>query len=90
MVLPELVAEVMEVMPDGVVVTDQAGRIVFVSQQMLAWSGYSAEELIEQPIETLVPMDRREEHRGHRSGYQAAPARRAMGTDLGFRVRPAV
>jgi rsbT co-antagonist protein RsbR len=81
------VTDVFEAMPDGIVVSDQEGRIVFVNRQIEALSGYPRGELIGSLVDMLVPADRRPGHRRHRMAYQAAPVPRAMGADLDIRLR---
>lgn len=81
------VTDVFEAMPDGIVVSNLDGRIVFVNRQTEALSGYSRGELIGQPVEMLVPAHRQLVHQRHRTAYQAAPAPRAMGAELDIRLR---
>jgi PAS domain S-box-containing protein len=81
------VTDVLEAMPDGILVADREGRIVFVNQQVEALSGYAREQLVGRPVETLVPAVRRDAHLRHRQTYQAAPARRAMGAELDIRLQ---
>jgi PAS domain S-box-containing protein len=81
------VTDVLEAMPDGIVVADREGRIAFVNQQAETMSGYSRGELVGQPVETLVPAGRRPVHGHHRSAYQSAPVARSMGAELDIRLR---
>jgi PAS domain S-box-containing protein len=85
--LPVAITDVLEAMPDGILIADQQGRIVFVNQQIEALSGYSRHELSGQPVEMLVPGDRRPGHQGYRTAYQAAPRSRAMGAEFDIRLR---
>jgi len=73
---------VFESMPDGMVVVDEEGRIVEVNPSALAQFGYSAEELIGERVETLVPESQRKAHQHHRDGFIAEPALRPMGAGL--------
>jgi len=41
--------------PDAMVVVDTKGRIVLVNRQTEVLFGYAREELLGQPVETLVP-----------------------------------
>jgi PAS domain S-box-containing protein len=76
------VTDVLEAMPDGIVIADREGRIVFVNRHVENLSGYCRDDLVGQPVELLVPVDRRDVHRRHRASYQAAPVARAYGADL--------
>jgi PAS domain S-box-containing protein len=61
--------ELLETLPDGVVVVAAGGRIVAVNGQMCQLSGYLAEQLVGMPIETLVPTRLRAEHVARRASY---------------------
>jgi diguanylate cyclase (GGDEF)-like protein/PAS domain S-box-containing protein len=76
-------------MPDGVLVCDAEGRIVFANRWAVRLTGYSREELLGHPIELLVPGRLRATHREHRRAYVAAQAGpRSMGdAERDFRVR---
>jgi PAS domain S-box-containing protein len=63
--------ELLETLPDGVVVLGLDGRIVAVNSQACALSGYLPEQLVDERIELLVPADRRAEHVALRSSYVA-------------------
>ncbi len=66
--------------PDGVVVSDRAGRIVFANRQAVLQTGYKLRELLGRPVELLVPKALRAVHRAHRRDYYAAGAgHRSMG-----------
>ena len=47
--------ELLESLPDGVIVVSPDGRIVAVNAQACALSGYLPEQLVDAPIEVLVP-----------------------------------
>jgi PAS domain S-box-containing protein len=61
---------------------DSDGRITLVNQQTERMFGYAREELLGQPIETLIPERSRAGHRRLRAGYMAEPHTRPMGMDL--------
>lgn len=74
--------------PDGVVIADSTGEIVFVNDQGARLFGYDdADALIGRPVEDLLPEDARKVHRAHRTRYRAAPTLRPMGADLSLRAR---
>lgn len=61
----------LETLPDGVVVTTLEGRIVAVNGQVCALSGRLPAELVDSLIEILVPAALRAEHVALRSAYVA-------------------
>jgi len=63
--------ELLETLPDCVFVLKLDGRITAVNAQACALSGYLPEQLIDAPIEMLVPAGRRAEHVALRSTYVA-------------------
>jgi PAS domain S-box-containing protein len=72
-------ADLLDSMPDGIVITDTSGRIVFASSQAETLFGYERGELVSLMIESLVPVSLREEHVGLRNSYYAAPRSRPLG-----------
>jgi protein-histidine pros-kinase len=68
--------------PDGIVIVNQEGRIVLVNLQTEKLFGYNRSELMNQPIEVLVPERSRGRHRGHRAGFMGTPGVRPMGAGL--------
>lgn len=81
--------ELLEWMPDGVVVVDAQGRVVFANRQAHRMTGYSWRELAGHRIELLVPERLQAVHRRHRGDYYAAHAgpRLMGGADHDFRVQ---
>lgn len=65
--------------PDGVLVTDERGRIEAANKQLLKDFGYSEAELIGQPVEILLPPAIRERHVAERSAFAREPYARPMG-----------
>lgn len=74
--------ELLETLPDALVVIDSDGVMVLVNQQTERLFGYQREELLGQPVELLVPERLRGEHVEHRRLYFANPHPRAMGVTL--------
>jgi PAS domain S-box-containing protein len=64
---------------EGILVVDQAGRIVRATARGEAMFGYAPAELLGQPIERLLPERFRAAHHGHRAHYFDAPRPRSMG-----------
>ena len=85
----ELELRVLEWIPDGVVVSDAHGTIVFANQSAEQLTGYRRAELVGRAIDVLVPERFRNVHRRHRSRYyngQTGP-RPMGGAEQDFMVR---
>jgi len=68
--------------PDAMLLADGQGRIIVVNGQLENLFGYRREELLGQPVETLMPKLFRKDHVDHRAEYNSAPMARPMGTGL--------
>ncbi len=79
--------QLVEQAPDPVFVVDCDGIIRVCNQRTADVFGYTANELIGQGIEMLVPESARGVHRIVREDYMAAPASRAMGAGMGLSGR---
>src|SRR4051795_6796600 len=79
---PSVLRALLESAPDAIVGVGRDGRIVLVNSQTERLFGYAREELIGQPVETLVPERYRSGHDGHRNGYFSDPRTRPMGAGL--------
>jgi PAS domain S-box-containing protein len=77
----------LESAPDATVIVNQEGKITLVNTQTQKLFGYSAAELIGQPVELLVPERFLNLHPQHRTGYFADPRTRAMGAELELYAR---
>lgn len=66
--------------PDGVLVTDEHGRIEAANKQLLKDFGYSEAELIGQPVEILLPPAMRTRHIAQRGAFAREPYARPMGS----------
>src|SRR5262249_35244618 len=71
--------DLVEALPDAVVVIDAAGVIVLVNGQTERMFGYARDELLGQAIEVLVPERLRRRHVGKRDGFLAEPRIRPLG-----------
>lgn len=68
--------------PDGMVLVNQEGRIILVNSQTEKLFGYDRRELLEKPVEILIPERFRGKHRGHRAHFTGEPQVRLMGAGL--------
>jgi PAS domain S-box-containing protein len=64
--------------PDAMVCVDGSGRIVLVNAQAERLFGYGRAELVDQPVEILVPEAARAGHPAHRGHYMSDPKPRPM------------
>jgi PAS domain S-box-containing protein len=72
----------LESAPDAMVIVDQQGRIKVANAQAEKLFGYSRLEMLDQPVEMLVPTRFRARHGPHRADYFRDPRVRAMGAGL--------
>jgi PAS domain S-box-containing protein len=70
---------VVEHSPNAILLVNALGRIVLVNSESERLFGYRREELIDKPIEVLVPERYRSNHPGHLAEFFAAPSARHMG-----------
>ncbi len=77
----------LEAAPDAMVIVDQTGRMVLVNSQTQRMFGYTREELLQQPVEILIPDKFRGRHAQHRAAYHESPHPRPMGTGLELLAR---
>jgi PAS domain S-box-containing protein len=68
-----------EACPNGMIMTERSGAIVMLNTEIELLFGYSHEELIGKPIETLVPAGSRAEHIQLRASFALRPETRRMG-----------
>ena len=78
----EMFRGLLESAPDPMVIVNESGRIVLANTQAEKAFGYPRVELLQQPVEMLVPERFRGRHPSHRAGYFARPGFRPMGAGL--------
>lgn len=71
-----------EILFDPVIVMSQSGTVTIANGQALALFGYYLQEMIDQPLDNLLPERFRAQHTRHRKHYFAQPSARPMGADL--------
>ncbi len=68
-----------EFSPEGLLIVDGDGRIAMANRRIEQIFGWTAGELVGQPVELLVPLNGRANHERLRQGFARDPARRQMG-----------
>ncbi|MBI3199509.1 MAG: PAS domain S-box protein [Rhodospirillales bacterium] len=81
--------DLIESMPDAIVMADGTGHIVLVNRHAEEMFKYSPGALVGELLEVLLPQNVREGHVRHRSQYFAEPRVRSMGAGLDLRGRRA-
>jgi len=71
-----------EAAPDAFVISNEAGQIRLVNAQTERLFGYSRNELIDKPVEVLLPERFRQQHAIHRQQYLTKPEARFMGASI--------
>jgi PAS domain S-box-containing protein len=66
-------AALLDAAPDAMVIADAAGRIVRVNAEAEKLFGYPRDQLLDQPVDLLVPERLRAAHTAHRDRYVAHP-----------------
>ncbi|MNK68776.1 Cyclic di-GMP phosphodiesterase Gmr [compost metagenome] len=74
--------DLVEAIPDAMLIVDSQGRIVFSNRKAESLFGYAENALNGQAVEVLVPPSLRESHRIHRARYAASPFAQEMGASL--------
>jgi len=74
--------DLLEAAPDAMVIVNREGRIVLVNSQAVRLFGWSRDELLDQPIELLVPERYSARHPDHRHRFFSEPRTRSMGAGL--------
>lgn len=74
--------DVLELAPDAIVIVDAGGRILLVNSQAEKLFGYAREELLNGPLEVLIPHRYRGTHGPSRESFFRNPTVRPMGVGL--------
>jgi len=77
----------LETAPDAMVIVDQTGRIVLVNSQAERLFGCGRQELLSQPVESLIPARFHNQHAAHREKFFGDPRVRPMGAGLELYAR---
>ena len=76
-----------ETAPTGIIIADKKGRILEANAHTFQMFGYERNELIGQPVETLLSQALRSTHEKHRDSYGANPHARPMGVGMDLFAR---
>ncbi|MEI8238508.1 MAG: PAS domain S-box protein, partial [Actinomycetota bacterium] len=79
--------EVLEAMPDGVVIVNRQGEMVLVNREIERLLGYDREDLLGKRVELLLPGNLATVHVGHREQFAKDAHRRSMGHGLDLVAR---
>ena len=74
------VADLFDVLPDAVIVVDGAGRIALANSTVHRVLGYTAVELVGQPLGRLIPENYRAQHERDLAQFRSQGQPRAMGS----------
>jgi PAS domain S-box-containing protein len=75
----ELFRLAVEACPSGIIIVDGAGMIVLANVEIERLFGYRREELIDHPVDILVPERLRAPHSRHRQKFSVRPQTRHVG-----------
>jgi PAS domain S-box-containing protein len=78
MILVDLSSEILELLPDAVVIVDEQGMIRYVNSSALSIFGYTSDSLLGEKIEILIPEKNRSHHSEHRKTYTRQPTKKLM------------
>lgn len=74
--------ELLRFIPDGIILVNKKGEIKLINDQTEKIFGYSRKELIDKPIDQLIPQRFVKKHGGHLSKYMENPEEKEMGAEL--------
>ncbi len=83
----EALQRIVESLPTGTIVVDQAGQIVMLNSQVEKWFGYDRNEILGRLVECLIPERFLPHHPQQRNEYFAAPRVRPMGVNRNIFAR---
>ncbi|MFK7963115.1 MAG: PAS domain S-box protein [Burkholderiaceae bacterium] len=77
----ERLRQAMDAAASAMIMTNEAGRIVFVNRAAITLLGYQESELLDSSVDRLVPEAARRSHSVYRNSFTSAGLSRAMGAD---------
>jgi diguanylate cyclase (GGDEF)-like protein/PAS domain S-box-containing protein len=63
-------SDLLDMLPDAMVIVDGKGRIVFANTQVHGLLGYTPDELMKKPLNCLIPKTYRAEHKSHLAKFR--------------------
>lgn len=78
---------VVDAAPDGIVVVDETGTVVFVNPMVEQMFEYDRDELVGSSVDRLVPIEAERAHASYRTSYIEHPRTRVMGSGLDLQGR---
>jgi PAS domain S-box-containing protein len=80
--LNDITQHLLRFSPDALIVVDANGRIRFANETVTELFGYALEQLLDKPLETLIPERLRGKHVSHLTAYLSKPGNREMGARI--------
>ena len=74
--------DLLEAMPDAIVMVNAGGEIVVANGQAERLFGYDHGQMLGQAVEILLPQRYHQAHQSHRHGFFQLPHTRSMGAGL--------
>lgn len=82
---PTLLVQAVELAPDGVLIVDSSGTIVYSNRSIEQLAG--SDDLVGRNVDELVPVESRHRHSRLRENYNAHPVQRPMGVGLNLSLQ---
>lgn len=76
----------LDLVPDGILIVGADGRIRFANRQAQRLLGWTADELLDMPVDALVPADLHDGHAALRHAFMDRPSTRPMGQGRDLRT----
>ncbi len=67
---------------ESVIVANDKGKILLANPRTCEMFGYNMQELVDQPVELLMPDRYRKQHKNHTKNFTQHPSRRSMGIGM--------
>lgn len=81
---PGILHQVLDIVPEAVIEVDGEGTIVYANSRSEEVFGYAPSELIDSPLEILIPRELRSDHEAKRAAFAERPVIRTMGSSIPF------